>query len=268
MRSASLLVVVLVVLACQTTPVTGRSQLNLLSTDQEMQLGAQAYDEMLAKEKLITSGPQYDMVKRVAERLIAVGRTEGDGAKYEWQYRLIDNDKIINASCLPGGKMVVYSGILPVTQNEAGLAVVLGHEISHALARHGNERVSTSQALDVALGVLGSAAGAIGKLDESHQQLLMTALGAGAQYGAVLPWGRKQESEADHIGLILMARAGYDPHEAIKFWERMQQFTGSDQPPEFLSTHPSHATRIKDLTGWIPEATAAAKQEAEKPRAR
>src|SRR5262249_9788839 len=213
------------------------------------QLGAQAYDEMLSKEKVITSGKNYAMVETVAKKLIAASKPEDPG--FDWQYRLIDNDKVVNAACLPGGKMVVYTGILPVTHNEAGLAVVLGHEISHALAHDGNERVSQSQFAEILLSGAGIAAGFTG-MSEGAQKNVLGLLGAGAQYGVLMPFGRSQESEADHIGLILMARAGYDPHEAINFWQRMQQMAGSGQPPEFLSTHPSHETRIKDIEGWIP----------------
>jgi predicted Zn-dependent protease len=253
-----LLAFALVWSACSTVPVTGRHQLSLLSQEQENQLGAQAYDEMLSKEKVITSGKDYEMVAVVAKKLIAASKPEDPG--FDWQYRLIDNPKVVNAACLPGGKIVVYTGILPVTQNEAGLAVVLGHEISHALAHHGNERVSQSQFAEVLLSGAGAAAGLSG-LSDSAQQGIMAALGAGAQYGVLMPFSRKQESEADHIGLILMARAGYDPHEAIKFWQRMEQMAGSGQPPEFLSTHPSHETRVKDIESWIPEALKAQQQQ-------
>src|SRR5438132_1912913 len=232
--------------ACETVPYTGRSQLQLISAEQEVQMGAQAYTQTLAKEKLSSDPVATEMVKRVGSRIAAVsGRSD-----YQWEYRLIQNDKTVNAFALPGGKVAVYTGMLPVTRDESGLAAVLGHEIGHVVARHGGERVS--QQLLVNVGVESTTAAlAIG--NPATVQAVGSLLGAGAAVGVLLPWSRQQESEADHLGLILMAKAGYDPHAARDLWVRMGQQKGASQP-EFLSTHPSDPTRVRQIEGWLPEA--------------
>src|SRR5713226_5622834 len=234
--------------ACETVPYTGRSQFQLISAEQEVQMGAQAYTQTLAKEKLSSDPVATEMVKRVGSRIAAVsGRGE-----YQWEYRLIQNDKTVNAFALPGGKVAVYTGMLPVTRDESGLAAVLGHEIGHVVARHGGERVS--QQLLVNVGVESTMAALSGGNPNTVQQV-GALLGAGAAVGLLLPWSRAQESEADHLGLILMAKAGYDPRTALDLWNRMAEASqGSGRPPEFLSTHPSEATRIKQIEAWIPEA--------------
>ena len=233
---AFLLPVLLAVGACQTTPVTGKHALNLFTPEQDVELGREAYQEVLQGQHLITSGPDYERVKRVMDRLVAVADDRG----YEWEVSLIDDPKTANAFALPGGKMAVYSGILPVCKTEAGLAVVMGHEIGHVVAQHGTQRMSRSMGAEVLLDFAN-----LGKWEE----LATTGYG----FLVDMPFGRGEESEADHIGIIYMARAGYDPHEAIEFWGRMAA-SGGDEPPEFLSTHPSHSTRIHDLEALLPEA--------------
>jgi predicted Zn-dependent protease len=244
--SLALLVFVIVV-ACQTVPITGRSQLLLLSEGEEVQMGIQSYQEVLRKAKLSTGPAANDLVRRVGTRIAAAtGKTD-----YQWEFKVIE-EKQANAFCLPGGKVAVYTGILPITRDEAGLAAVLGHEVSHAIARHGAERVS--QNLLVEVGLAGTMA-ALSRGDPNTVKNVGAMLGAGAAVGLLLPWGRAQESEADHLGLIYMAKAGYDPHAARDLWVRMAEASkGSGRPPEFLSTHPSEATRIKQIEAWLPEA--------------
>lgn len=228
-------------------PETGRASHVGLSTDQEAALGLQSYNQVLAQSDAIDSGPEFDMVQRVAARLEKA--TGAAGSNFEWRASLI-RDRQVNAFCLPGGKIVVYTGILPVAQNEASLATVLGHEMAHATSRHGAQRVLQQNLAQTAMtGIAVS----LSDMDYDKQRAIMGALGAGAQFGVLMPFGREHESEADHIGLIYMARAGYDPEESIRFWERMEQ-SGGDQPPEFLSTHPSHGHRIQQLQNWMPQA--------------
>jgi len=222
-----------------------------------LSMSLQQYDTFLKENKLSTNKEQTDMVKRVGARIQgAVERyftTKGMGsrlANYKWEFNLVEG-KEVNAWCMPGGKVVVYTGILPVAQGETGLAVVMGHEISHAIAEHGNERMS--QGLLAQFGGVALSE-ALSTRPAATQQLWMSVYGVGAQYGAILPYGRLQESEADHLGLIFMAMAGYDPHEAISFWQRMAAQKGGQAPPEFLSTHPSDAARIEKIKQMIPEA--------------
>lgn len=228
-------------------PETGRKSHVGLSTDQEAALGLQSYQQVLSQAQSIDSGPELEMVKRVAGRLeTATGQA---GSHFDWAVSLIRDEKV-NAFCLPGGKIVVYTGIIPVAQNQAALATVLGHEMAHATSRHGAQRVLQQNLAQTAMtGVAFS----LGDMDYDKQRVIMGALGAGAQFGVLMPFGRKDESEADHIGLTYMARAGYDPRESIRFWERMES-AGGAQPPEFLSTHPSHGTRIQQLNAWMPQA--------------
>jgi predicted Zn-dependent protease len=239
-RPLAALALALVAAACNTVPVTGRRAFNLFSESDDMQLGLTAYQEVLAEEHVIAAGPEAQMVERVMQRLAAVAEDPG----FEWEVKLLDASDTVNAFCLPGGKMCVYTGILPIAQGEAGLAVVMGHEIAHAVARHGTERLSQSTAAEL---VLAAASPQL----EKHQELAGLLL-AGYQLGS-LGWGRKQESEADHIGLIYMARAGYDPREAVRFWERMSALGGSGVP-EWLSTHPSDETRASNIEALMPEA--------------
>ncbi|HEY1324676.1 MAG TPA: M48 family metallopeptidase, partial [Streptosporangiaceae bacterium] len=198
---------------CETVPYTGRSQLQLVSPDEEAKMGVQSYQEIVSKATVSTDQPATAMVQRVGSRIAAV-----TDLKYQWEFKLIADDKQANAFALPGGKVAVYTGILPITRDEAGLAAVLGHEIGHVVARHGGERLSQQMGVQT---VTQLAAG-MASSDPATVQLVATALGAGAQYGVLLPWSRQQESEADHIGIILMAQAGYDPHASVELWKRMQ----------------------------------------------
>jgi len=230
-------------------PETGRKARVALSTDQEAALGLQSYREVLSQSETITTGPDYAMVERVARRLAAAVGNDAQG--FQWQVALIRNDQA-NAFCLPGGKIAVYTGILPYTQNEAALAAVMGHEMGHAIARHGSQRMLQTSLTQT---LLAGAQYSFTDMDTRQRMMVMAALGVGAQYGVLLPFSREHETEADEMGLIYMARAGYDPHEAVRFWERMNSAGGS-QPPQFLSTHPAHATRIRDLEALMPKAEA------------
>lgn len=231
--------------ACQTVPLTGRHQLIIVSEEEELSLGAAAYKKTLTSSKLSNDAALTAMVRRVGERIAQAA----DRPDYEWEFTLVE-DKTPNAFCLPGGKVVVYTGILPFTKDETGLAVVVGHEVAHALARHGAERMSTGQLADLA----GKTAGIIfGGGDPETEKQVEQAFGIGSGVGLILPFSRHQESEADEIGLLLMAKSGYDPRQAVDFWKRMEQ--GKDGgTPEFLSTHPSDKTRISRIQGWMPEA--------------
>jgi predicted Zn-dependent protease len=227
------------------------------SESQDLKLGAQAYEQVLHDPKVkISQDPrEVDPVKRVAGRIIEAAKSSSyaERAKqFDWEVSVIKNDKTMNAFALPGGKIAVYTGIFPVAKNEAGLAAILGHEVTHALARHGAERMSEGMAAQGALLIGAIALGSSGAGGDT-QQIALLAGGALAQYGVILPFSRTHESEADHIGLLLAAQAGYDPHEAVRVWERMEQVS-KGQPPEFLSTHPGHGTRIKQLEEWMPEA--------------
>jgi len=245
MRSA--LVLVLLVAACQTVPVTGRSQLILLPEGSELQMGLSSYEQILNKSKVATDARVNEQVSRVGRRIAeATGRSD-----YAWEFKVLE-DKQVNAFCLPGGKVAVYTGLLPVTRDDAGLAAVLGHEVAHAVARHGGERVS--QGLLVKTGLAATQV-ALSNNDPRTVQAVTALLGAGATVGVLLPWGRAQESEADRLGLIYMAKAGYHPSAARDLWVRMGELSkGRRQPPELLSTHPAPATRIRDIDRWLPEA--------------
>jgi len=229
-------------------PETGRSSHVGMSVEQESALGFQTYRQVLSQARTIDSGPQLDLVKAVADRLERATGQSGQG--FQWQVSLIQDNKV-NAFCLPGGKIVVYAGIIPVAQNEAGLATVLGHEMAHATSRHGAQRVLQQNLAQTAMtGIAVS----LSDMDYNNQRAVMGALGAGAQFGVLMPFGRKHESEADEIGLMFMARAGYDPQESLRFWRRMEEANERGAPPEFLSTHPSHETRIQQLQALMPKA--------------
>jgi predicted Zn-dependent protease len=242
---------------CAEVPITQRRGLHLVPESDLLSLSLQQYNEVLQQSKLSTDTQKVAMVKRVgnrvakaAESFLAESGRQDLIKNYQWQFNLIEDDETANAWVMPGGKAAVYTGILPFTQDETGLAVVLGHEVGHALANHGNERMS--QELLASMG--GMALGvALSSQPQMTQELAMAAFGAGASIGVLLPYSRLHESEADHIGLILMARAGYDPREALAFWQRMNAAPGS-RPPELLSTHPAPETRIADIKALIPEA--------------
>ena len=229
----------------QTTPVTERTQHVGLSDAQQVQLGNQQYEKTLRQDRaaIISSGPQYAEVQRVAKRIEAVaGR---DKPAFQWRVTLLRKDEA-NAYCLPGGKIVVYTGILPVTGNDAALATVLGHEVAHATAEHAAERIEREHLTKVAAAII---AGGVAFTPRQYVRVFAL-LGAADS----LPFSRAQESEADHIGLVYMARAGYDPHEAVAFWKRMQRASKGKEPPEFASDHPSDEHRIERIEKWLPEA--------------
>ena len=245
------------IVSCSTVPITGRKQLSLIPESQMLSMSFSQYDQFLKDNKESNDPQKIALVKKVGERIAsAVEKYLTDNGmgnevqNYKWEFHLIESSEI-NAWCMPGGKVVVYTGILPITQDENGLAVVLGHEISHAVAKHGDERMS--QALIAQLGGVALQE-ALKSKPEQTQQIFMAAYGVGAQVGVLLPFSRTQESEADHLGLIFMSMAGYDPNGAVTFWERMMSQNTGSKPPEFLSDHPADQTRINDIKNEIPEA--------------
>ncbi len=241
--------------SCAKVPLTGRSQLRLVSNQELYALSFQAYNQFLQQNPVVSNSSQAAMVKNVGNKLRSAietymrqnNLTEVEG--YKWEFNLVQDDNV-NAFCMPGGKVVVFTGILPVTQNETGLAVVMGHEIAHAIAEHGNERAS--QGL-VANGLLQAGSIVAGSNPSVANQVVLQAAGLGGQLG-LLAYGRKQETEADEIGLTIMAMAGYDPRAAVPFWERMNAQSKGQAPPEFLSTHPSPESRINRLQRLMPRA--------------
>ncbi len=242
--------------SCSTVPLTGRQQLSLLPESQLVAMSMTSYDDFLREHNLSDDRRKTDLVKRVGDNIAkAVIEYMGDNGmssridNYEWEFNLVEED-VPNAWCMPGGKVVVYTGILPYTKTEAGLAVVMGHEIAHAVARHGNERMS--QAMLIETGGLALAA-AVDEKPEETKSLFMMAYGVGTSVGVSLPYSRAHETEADKLGLIFMAMADYDPTTAVEFWQRMSE-SGGRKPPEFLSTHPSDQTRITDLEAFLPKA--------------
>jgi predicted Zn-dependent protease len=237
--------------------VTGRQQLSLVSNADIIPMANQQYDSVVRTAKLSNNQQQTAMVKNVGARIqraveqyMAQNNASAELEGFEWEFNLIDDPKTVNAWCMPGGKVAFYTGIMPICQNEEGVAVVMGHEVAHAVANHARERMS--QGL-VANGLLGTVGAALGQNATLTKQLFYQAVGIGAQIG-MLRFSRQHESEADRIGLIFMAMGGYDPHAAPRFWERMSSQGGGAEPPEWLSTHPSHGSRIKDLNEAIPEA--------------
>lgn len=244
------------IIGCSTVPITGRRQVNLLPESEMVSMGLTSYQEFMKTHPLSTNAAQTDMVKAVGRDISSAvedfmrnnrmaDRVEG----FQWEFNLVQ-DETPNAWCMPGGKVVVYTGILPLTATKSGLAVVIGHEIAHAVARHGNERMS--QALLIQLGGVALDV-ALQNEPEKTRNLYLAAYGLGANVGIALPYSRAHENEADRLGLIFMAMAGYDPNEAVEFWSRMAALSG-DKPPEFLSTHPSDETRVSNLKTLVPEA--------------
>jgi predicted Zn-dependent protease len=247
----------LLLLACATVPLTERKTLRLIPDSELLSLSFQQYSDVLRKSRLSNDPMKVQMVKRVGEKIarsceefLRESKLESDIKNYKWEFNLIEDDKVVNAWCMPGGKVAFYTGILPLTQDETGIAVVMGHEVAHAMAKHGNERMS--EALLVQLGGVGLSV-ALAKQPNQTKQIFLGVYGVTANVGIMLPYSRLHESEADRIGLVLMAKAGYNPREAIPFWQRMNKQGGS-KPPEFLSTHPAPETRIKDIQSHIPEA--------------
>lgn len=248
------------VLSCTRVPITGRRQMNLLSEPDLMKMSLTEYNGFLAKNKEVPDAdPNAQLVIKVGNNIKnAVEKFMNANKKYKqriegykWEFHLVKDDKTVNAWCMPGGKVVVYSGLLPVTQNETALAVVLGHEISHAIARHGNERMS--QQLMVTTGATVVSAATSITQSQATSDLFNQSYGVASNLG-VLAYSRKHESEADKLGLVFMAMAGYDPHEAVAFWERMEKATKGGSGSAILSTHPSDAKRIEDIKAFMPKA--------------
>ncbi|MER3374182.1 MAG: M48 family metallopeptidase [Allomuricauda sp.] len=260
-RLILVIAVFLAVAACKTNPFTGKSTLNFYPNSQIFPMAFAQYDEFLGDNKVITGTSDAQMITRVGQRIASAAERWLDAngypgylKDYKWEYNLVD-DETVNAWCMPGGKIVFYTGILPITQNEAGIAVVMGHEVAHALADHGAQRMSAGM-----LQQIGAVAGNVAIQDPEKRNMFNQAYGLGSTVGVMLPFSRSHETEADRIGLQIMAIAGYNPDEAAKLWQRMKAQSGGQTPPEFLSTHPSNDTRISNLTAWAP----AAKQEARK----
>jgi predicted Zn-dependent protease len=257
LKSTLIVIVLFIIHACATVPVTGRRQLDLVSSSEINTMSATQYQDVLKKGPLSTNTEQTEMIKRVGSRIqkgveqyMASKGWSDQLAGFNWEFNLIQDDKTVNAWCMPGGKVAFYTAILPICKDENGIAVVMGHEVAHAIANHGRERMS--QGLIQQLGV-GALSVAMGQNPSATSQIFMQAVGMGSNIG-MLKFSRQHESEADHIGLIFMAMAGYDPNNAPIFWKRMVEMSKGEKPPEFLSTHPSDETRIKDLEGWLPEA--------------
>jgi predicted Zn-dependent protease len=243
--------------ACSTVPITGRKQLSLIPQSEMLSTSYTQYGEFLKTNKVSADAQQNALVRTVGVRIqkavemYFAQKGLSEALKdYRWEFNVVES-KEVNAWCMPGGKVVVYTGILPVTRTEAGLAVVMGHEIAHAVAEHGSERMSQEL-----LAQLGGAAlsTALQNSPEKTKSIWSSVYAVGAQYGALLPFSRVHESEADHLGLVFMAMAGYDPNEAVAFWTRMAQSSGGASVPEFMSTHPSDQTRIADIKKEVPEA--------------
>lgn len=254
-----LLVITSMLTGCALNKVTGRKQLNLVSESEMQLMAVDQYSTFLSEHKVLNPGSSSGaaMVLRVGTRIsnaVTAYYTKQGMASilegYSWEFSTIDDKDMINAWCMPGGKVAVYTGLLPVTQNETALAIVMGHEIAHAVAKHGNERMS--QAMVQQLGGVALQV-ALAQQPQQTQELFLMSYGIGSTLGAMLPWSRQQETEADKYGLIFAAMAGYDPRESIPFWERMSA-AGGDSPPEFLSTHPSDNTRMRKLKQFMPEA--------------
>lgn len=257
----AILALVLVAIGCATNPFTGKQTLALVPNSQILPMAFQQYSQFLSENKVVNNTADARMVKDVGNKIAAAAekylKANGYGeylVDYRWDYNLVDSPEV-NAWCMPGGKIVIYTGILPVTKNEAGLAAVMGHEVAHALANHGQQRMSAGQ-----LQQIGAVAGNVALANNpENQQIFNTAYGLGSNLGVMLPFSRSHETEADKIGLMLMAIAGYEPIVAAELWERMQA-RQQGAPPEFLSTHPSSSTRIQNIRTWAPSAKAEARK--------
>ncbi|MBP2831908.1 M48 family metallopeptidase [Aquimarina sp. U1-2] len=258
-----LVIVLCSIASCKTNPFTGKKTLALVSNSQILPMAFQQYDQFLSQNKVIKGTSQAQMINNVgqkiakaSERWLNANGYQGYLKDYRWEYTLVQDDAV-NAWCMPGGKIVFYTGIMPIAKDETGVATIMGHEVAHALANHGQQRMSAGQLQQVA-GVATSVA--IQNKSAQTQQIIGTAFGLGTQLGVMLPFSRSHETEADRIGLQLMAIAGYDPDEAANLWRRMKANSGGQAPPEFLSTHPSSDTRIRNLTAWAPAAKAEARK--------
>ncbi|MDH5399490.1 MAG: M48 family metallopeptidase [Cyclobacteriaceae bacterium] len=245
----------LILYGCATVPVTGRKQLKLVSNSEIIPMATEQYKTVLKEGPISSNQEQTAMVKTVGvriqkavEKYMADNKLSKELEGFAWEFNLIEQD-VVNAWCMPGGKVAFYTGIMPVCRDELGIAVVMGHEVAHAIANHGRERMSKGLVTQMGMSTIGAA---MGQNPSLTKQIFMQSIGMGSQLG-MLKFSRQNESEADKIGLIFMAMAGYDPNEAPKFWERMKA-TGGGGTPEFLSTHPSHESRIEELKAAIPEA--------------
>jgi Zn-dependent protease with chaperone function len=234
--------------SCATNEYTGRHQLMLVNEETEKEMGVTAYQEVLGKSAVATSPAEVEPVRRVGQR-IAAAAAKPD---FKWEFNTIIDDKTMNAWCLPGGKIAFYTGIFPVLEDDAGMAFVMGHEVGHALMHHGAERMSQNMVAGGAASLVGAYLGA---KDSKQSELILGAFGVATNVGVLLPFSRKHEAEADRVGLELMAKAGYDPHAAVRVWKKMAAM-GGQQPPEWLSTHPSHESRIQDMESRLPGALA------------
>jgi predicted Zn-dependent protease len=248
-------------LSCATNPFTGNKTLAFVSNDSLFPSAFAQYDQFLTENKVLTGTSDSEMIKRVgqriavaAERWLNANGHQGYLDDYKWEYNLVD-DKTVNAWCMPGGKIVFYTGILPIAQNETGIAAIMGHEVAHALANHGQQRMSAAY-IQQGLAVAGNVA----IKDNQTRNIFNQSYGIGSNVLGMLPFSRSHESQADEIGLTLMAVAGYNPDEAAELWKRMKANSGGEAPPEFLSTHPSNDTRISNLQGWAPKAKEEAKK--------
>ncbi|GGD93203.1 M48 family metallopeptidase [Planktosalinus lacus] len=251
----------LLLVACTTNPFTGKQTLALVPNSQILPMAFQQYDQFLSENKVITGTNDANRINNVgqkiataSERWLNANGYQGYLNEYQWEYSLVEDDAV-NAWCMPGGKIVFYTGILPIANTEARIAAVMGHEVAHALANHGQQRMSAGQ-----IQQLGAVAGNVALAnDPEYQAIFNTAYGVGTTVGVMMPFSRNHETEADRIGLILMAMAGYDPAEAAVLWQRMQD-QGGPAPPEFLSTHPSSTTRINNILSWVEESKAEARK--------
>ena len=257
------LLLLFIAISCNTNPFTEKKTLAIVPNSTLIPMSFKQYDQVLEKEKIVKGTDDAKRIKNIGNRIATAAekwlKEKGydDYTKnYKWEFSLIDKD-MINAWAMPGGKVAFYTGILPVAQNDNGVATIMGHEIAHALANHGQQRMSAAQ-IQQTVGVVGAAA--IGDENEKEQQIFNVAYGLGSQLGVMLPFSRKHETEADKIGLTLMAIAGYEPSNAYKLWQRMSEASGGKKPPEFLSTHPSNETRINNLKKWSDKAKQKAKE--------
>lgn len=255
-----LLALIIIALAlgssCNTVPVTGRKQLSLISNAEIFPMSFQSYQQVIDTSKVVSTAQAGQVktvglkIQKAVEKYMAEKGLSNQLNGYKWEFNVID-ENIVNAWCMPGGKVVFYTGILPICKNETGIAVVMGHEVAHAIANHGAERMSQGMVQQLGFSALSIA---VSEKPAETQQLFGTAYGVATTVGGILPFSRLHESEADKMGLIFMAMAGYDPREAPEFWKRMKDSSSGGAPPEFLSTHPAHSTRINDLNAAIPEA--------------
>jgi len=261
-KLASLLILItgLILVQCKSVPLSGRSQLSLVSNDKIFPMSFEQYEEVKKEGDIITGTDEARMIKRTGTRIQRAVeqyfREEGRSGylkDYQWEFNLIKDDKTVNAWCMPGGKVAFYTGIMPICKDELGVAVVMGHEIAHAIANHGRERISQQYAAQFGLTAVSVALTGGGSGPAIPADVIMQGAGAATSLG-ILAFSRKHESEADKLGLYFMAMAGYNPREAPKFWERMAEQSGGEAPPEFVSTHPSHDSRISDLKKNMPKA--------------